>query len=172
MYWYRKRQLRYVILIDHRQISKRITLRGITCNVWNSMQRKRSIVTSISHKNDELDPEMIQKSVQENINRNGKCLCHKKKQQKALKKGQGHDRNIRIHPLWSKNITNKSEGVITATVITYLHKKLFPMLQFSRWRCWMSARVITTNTKWRSHKLSSWVSLFNRSCLKLKIVCS
>lgn len=63
------------------------------------MQRKRSTVTSISHKNDELDPEMIQKSVQENINRNGKCLCHKKKQQKALKKGQGHDRNIRIHPL-------------------------------------------------------------------------
>lgn len=46
------------------------------------------------------------------------------------------------------------------------------MLQFSRWRCWMSVRVITTNTKWRSHKLSSWVSLFNRSCLKLKIVCS
>lgn len=78
-------------------------------------------------------------------------------------------KHIRTHPLWM-NITNKFHGVSTTNrptnrtkreqmdLIWFERGEFLLVLQFSRWRCWASARATTTNTRWRSHRLSSWVS--------------
>lgn len=77
------------------------------------------------------------------------------------KLSQQRKRDICLQFFTSRYNTDTHTQCLSQTCLleSLVHMRKFLILQFSRWRCWAWFRVITTNTRWKSYKLSSWVSL-------------